>query len=323
MSATPGGEVVPPIDDSLRDFLARSPCAVVVLDVRTVSFLYANPSFERLLGYGPGELERRTPWTVSPRHQPCGSASAALAAQHIAAAAEGNRSEFEWTHETRSGKPIDCFVRLHRFQSGDRVLVAGRVEPRNEERTLGGVVGDELRGLLTAICVSGDHLDEAGIADESLETIREASHRAVALVQLLLARRAPVSGWTRVDATLEGARPVLERIAGGPLALDLACPRAAVPISPAALVRVAMQLALCVRDPRTVRLLTDVASNGDVVLELSAPRHDIDRETADRMLDHDGVLGFPVRAARHVGGDVAVCSSPGVGSRIRVRLPRA
>ena len=102
------------LEDSHRDlaeFIARSPEAIVLLDVETGLFIEANYAAEQLFGVRRSELLELSPFDLSPEVQPNGS-SVKRGMEQIAAALRGETSVFEWWHRNSKGERIPCEIGL-------------------------------------------------------------------------------------------------------------------------------------------------------------------------------------------------------------------
>lgn len=263
-----------------RTLVDSAPEAMVILDAGAGRFLDVNPRAcalfdaprEQLLTLGPADL--------SPRQQPDGRDSVALAREHIGRAMAGEELSFEWMHRTASGQPRPCEVRLVRLPGKERQLLRGsmtdiRVRKQAEEERermreelfqaqkmqaigqLTGGVAHDFNNLLTVIISHVELLDlDAEVADEvrtHAKQILDASHRAAELTRHLLAfaRRQPPRP-QRVDLgeLVGGMAQLLQRTLGEAVAVRC-LPGAdlwACEADPAQLENVILNLAINARD---------------------------------------------------------------------------
>lgn len=111
------------VEDRFRRIIEYDPVALVLLDVESGKFSYANPKAEELFGYSMEELKNYGPVDLSPPQQPDGRPSTVVAAEVVGEAVAGNMPSFRWTHRNAEGRDIPCDVRLLRIEIGGRVVV--------------------------------------------------------------------------------------------------------------------------------------------------------------------------------------------------------
>jgi PAS domain S-box-containing protein len=121
-------------EERFRRLIEYAPEAVVLLDVETGRFVFANRAAERLFKLAPEELAQRGPKDLSPPVQPDGRSSAEKAAEFIARAVSGELPVFEWVHRDGEGKDIPCEVRLLRLDLSGRVIVRGSIIDISERK---------------------------------------------------------------------------------------------------------------------------------------------------------------------------------------------
>jgi PAS domain S-box-containing protein len=87
-------------------------------------FVECNPAFERILGYGRGDILGRGPELISPERQPSGETSEALAGNYIGQALRNGFHKFDWVHLRADRTPITVRATLLpvRIQGEDYVL---------------------------------------------------------------------------------------------------------------------------------------------------------------------------------------------------------
>jgi two-component system, cell cycle sensor histidine kinase and response regulator CckA len=220
-------------EERARALIDHAPEAIVVLDVETGRFITHNPQAERLFGYTGDELDRLGPAELSPPTQPDGEPSAAKAMRLIRQALEGGTPVFEWTHRNKDGKDVPCELRLLRLPARGQHLVRGSItditarKQAEAERlkleaqlrqalkmeavgTLAGGIAHDFNNILGAIIGNAEMLrmDLARDlpAQEGLEQILKASHRAKELVQQILS----FSRANLPESVVLDLRPVVE-----------------------------------------------------------------------------------------------------------------
>ena len=117
-------------EDALRDseeryrlLFERSP--EVVLLLKGPVFVDANPAVTGVFGYQPEEIIGMHPWQISPELQPDGRSSVEKARQMIENAEIGGPQHFEWIHQAKDGRLLDCEVSLTAYRvRGERFVQA-------------------------------------------------------------------------------------------------------------------------------------------------------------------------------------------------------
>jgi len=121
-------------EERFRRLIEHAPEGLVLLDVATRKFVYANAAAERLFGMSREELAAVGPVDVSPPVQPDGRPSAEKAAEVIGRALAGETPVFEWVHRDATGRDIPCEVRLLRLDIDGRILIRGSVLDISERK---------------------------------------------------------------------------------------------------------------------------------------------------------------------------------------------
>ncbi|GIW52088.1 MAG: hypothetical protein KatS3mg081_1443 [Gemmatimonadales bacterium] len=121
-------------EERFRRLIEYAPEAVVLLDVETGKFVFANRAAEELFKLSAQELLRRGPVELSPEVQPDGRRSEEKAAELIARAVAGQAPVFEWVHRDGEGKDVFCEVRLLRLDLGGRVIIRGSLLDISERK---------------------------------------------------------------------------------------------------------------------------------------------------------------------------------------------
>lgn len=117
-------------EDALRDseeryrlLFERSP--EVVLLLKGPVFVDANPAVTGVFGYLPEQIIGMRPWQISPELQPDGRKSIEKARQMIENAEIGGPQHFEWIHQAKDGRLLDCEVSLAAYRvRGERFVQA-------------------------------------------------------------------------------------------------------------------------------------------------------------------------------------------------------
>ncbi|MHC1709016.1 MAG: PAS domain S-box protein [Methanomassiliicoccales archaeon] len=99
------------------------------------TFREANTRWGEMLGYSRDELLGLRPWEVSPPKQPNGKDSRQGAEEMIAVAMRDIMAHFEWTHQTKDGRKVECDVILQKVTSkGEDLLLATIRDISREKR---------------------------------------------------------------------------------------------------------------------------------------------------------------------------------------------
>lgn len=99
------------------------------------TFRESNTRWGEMLGYTREELIGRRPWEVSPLKQPDGRDSRQVAEEMIGIAMRDIMAHFEWTHQTKDGRPLECDVILQKVTSkGEDLLLATIRDISREKR---------------------------------------------------------------------------------------------------------------------------------------------------------------------------------------------
>ena len=121
-------------EEHYRTLVENAPEAIVVLDAAQGAFIDCNSKAERLFGFSREELLMRSPWELSPSHQPDGRTSTGAAAVWVERALAGEIPSFEWVQRNAKGEDIPCEVHLVRLPSEARQLVRGSVVDITERK---------------------------------------------------------------------------------------------------------------------------------------------------------------------------------------------
>ena len=119
-----------------RSLLEHAPEAIVMLDCATGRFLEVNAQAEVLFQATREQLLKLGPAQLSPPSQPDGRASVEAASDHLRQAIERGTATFDWTHQTLTGQPVPCEVRLLKLPGLEGDLVRGSLvdlRPRLEK----------------------------------------------------------------------------------------------------------------------------------------------------------------------------------------------
>ncbi len=97
-----------------RHYFEAAPYAIFIADPHTLSD--PNPRASELFGYSAEELEKLTPYDLSPPTQPDGSSSKEKAICYLNEAMAGKMQSFEWVHKRKNGSLFDAQVSLRRVE---------------------------------------------------------------------------------------------------------------------------------------------------------------------------------------------------------------
>ena len=106
----------------LRTLFEVAPEAIVTFDLDTGRIEDANENALRMFGYSREALLALGPVELSPEFQPDGQRSVDAAAAQMARARRGELIEIEWMHETATGEPLPCEVRVVQVPGNGRAL---------------------------------------------------------------------------------------------------------------------------------------------------------------------------------------------------------
>ena len=99
-----------------RHYFEAAPYAIFIADPPTLS--NPNRRASEIFGYSADELEKMTPYDLSPPTQPDGSSSKEKAIGYLNEAMAGKMQSFEWVHKRKDGSLFDAQVSLRRVEKG-------------------------------------------------------------------------------------------------------------------------------------------------------------------------------------------------------------
>jgi len=359
-----------------RVLFEQNPAAIAVYDIETLEFLDVNDAALRLYGYQRSEFVRLRvpdlvvadadsvdPGTLPPVGSP---------PMHVVAR----------RHRTRNGeiRVVDLFVSRTAMQGRPVAIAVGiDVTDRNEAQRalaesqdrlrqaqkmesigrLAGGIAHDFNNLLTGIIGHSDfaldQLDPAHPSHVEIRSAREASMRAAALTQQLLAfsrRQVVAKAPVDVNATVRGLEPTLRRLVPERIALTVrsAANLGLVSAAESQLEQVVVNLVVNARDAipaqghvtietgretldATAATLRGVAAGEYVRLSVSDDGVGMDEETCAQIFEPFFTTKAPGSGTglglatvygiiQEAGGTVRVTSAPGTGSRFDVLLPR-
>ena len=133
-------------EEHYRILVENAPEAIVVLDVAAGTFVDCNSNALQLFGMSREELLKRSPWELSPAHQPDGRTSNGAAQVWVECALVGETPSFEWVYRNAKGEDVSCEVHLVRLPSEKRQLVRGNiVDIRERKRAEAALRESEVR----------------------------------------------------------------------------------------------------------------------------------------------------------------------------------
>jgi PAS domain S-box-containing protein len=229
-------------------------------------------------------------------------------------------------------------------EAEERFVQAQRMEAVGQ---LAGGVAHDFNNLLTVMMASADllrsHHREGSEDHELADEIRQAAESAAALTRQLLffsRRQLAVPEAVRFDETVENAIALLRRTIGEDIELDvrLASRDAWVMIGHGTLQQVVTNLAVNARDamPSGGRLLIQSARTPDdsgvtltvtdtgVGMPSDVAAHAFEPFFTTKGIGHGTGLGLATchGIVRQAGGEITLESAPGIGTTVRIVLPR-
>ncbi|MGR3620913.1 ATP-binding protein [Pseudophaeobacter sp.] len=115
-------------DEQMRALVEYAPEAIMIFDMDLGVFTNVNPRAEEIFGYRRDELVGAIgPRELTPAMQTNGTRSSAAISTYLAQALAGGFPVFEWQHQHKSGKRLDCEVSLVRLPPHDRKLIRASV----------------------------------------------------------------------------------------------------------------------------------------------------------------------------------------------------
>lgn len=195
-------------EERFRLLVENAPEAILLFDVDCRDCIEANRSALDLLGFTVSYLRESQADDLYPRHQSGNISSIQLIQKYVRQAFSGRISEFEWLFRSRSGKMLQCEVKLIAYElSGKKYIQCSIVEVgkkrkqeavviRNQRlqvlgRLTGGIAHD-FNNILAIIHGHAELLSESlsGTSkntDRLIHKIMNASNRGAELTQKLLA----------------------------------------------------------------------------------------------------------------------------------------
>lgn len=110
-----------------RALVEHAPEAIIVFDVDTHRFIAVNNNACKLFGLSQDQMFLKSPYDLSPEHQPDGRLSSAALHDYILAAVRGETPVFEWAYQHVDGRLIPCEMRLLLLPDSRNALVRGSI----------------------------------------------------------------------------------------------------------------------------------------------------------------------------------------------------
>ncbi|WP_160299843.1 ATP-binding protein [Belnapia sp. F-4-1] len=327
---------------AFRTLFEAAPEGLALLDARG-RVIEANPAFGRMAGPGakPGHAATGLLAAVD---RPALAALLAGAGPASLQASPTGSGEAEWTVTV---KPLPDGQKLLRVadhgakrRTEARLAAAGRLELLG--RLTGGVVHD-MNNLLAAIRGSADAMRAEGLAPPvlaELQEIEDAAQRGSALIGQLLAFIRPgqaAPGQLELDAAIEALAPMLRRLLGVGVRLDLTlhAPGAKVRLAAVQLDQLVLNLAVNAGEAMPEGGSLDITTRleaGEVVLAVRDTGRGILPEAMPRLFEPffttraaSGGTGLGLATVQDIvagaGGRIAVESKPGQGACFLIHLP--
>jgi PAS domain S-box-containing protein len=238
--------------DPYRELFEHSADAILIIEGET--FVDCNDATVEMLRYKSREQVLQThPSELSPEKQPDGRDSFEKANEMIAIAFERGSHRFEWDHKRADGEvfPVEVLLTAIR-EPGRRTLhvvwrdITERKLLEDELRhalkieaigKLTGGIAHDFNNILVAVLGHADllieMLEDRPAAQEHVRVIRKAGEGAAELVRQLLAfgrRQQLLPAVLDLNALTIQMRPLLERLVGEGVTLDLNLAEGPVPI---------------------------------------------------------------------------------------------
>jgi len=125
-------------EERFKVLVEHAPEAIVVLDVDSGRFVYANANAEHLFGYCREELFTFGPDRLYAAQQPDGRPISQTIAEHIDRTLAGEEVLFERVVQTADGQRVDCEVRLVRLPPFERKLLRASLIDITERKRMEG-----------------------------------------------------------------------------------------------------------------------------------------------------------------------------------------
>lgn len=110
-------------DNDWRQMILNSPMAIAIMDPLQFTFIDANESAEKILGYSTEELRKINPMKISPIDQPCGEDTILKALTIIEQLFKGKKPFFEWEIIHKTGEARFLEICVDRFKIKDHHVI--------------------------------------------------------------------------------------------------------------------------------------------------------------------------------------------------------
>lgn len=123
-------------------------------------FASCNPAAVAMFGAtDAAQLIGRTPWELSPEHQPDGQPSAAKAQSMIEVAMRNGGNYFSWTFQRSDNNPFDAAVLLTRLVLNGKILLNASIRDTTERKRARVAVHEALVATIEAIAATMESRD--------------------------------------------------------------------------------------------------------------------------------------------------------------------
>jgi PAS domain S-box-containing protein len=122
-------------EERFRILVENAPEALAVIDMEELKFVTVSQSALALFKMTEKKMLQLGPLDLSPKYQPNGMLSAALANKKFSEAIAGEKPTFEWIHIDSEGKPLFCDVRLVRLPAEDKKLIRASIIDITERKS--------------------------------------------------------------------------------------------------------------------------------------------------------------------------------------------
>jgi PAS domain S-box-containing protein len=114
-------------EERFRVLVENAPEALMVIDLELQKFISVSQSALLLFKMTEQDLLNVGPVNISPKYQPNGRLSSAMADELFAETLIGGKPSFEWTHLDSEGNSISCDVRLVRLPGENKELIRASI----------------------------------------------------------------------------------------------------------------------------------------------------------------------------------------------------